>query len=163
MSKQFEIKDMLGQATRDALLLVNNRSAKETSLLTSARFDQLIGRAGVALYVPPDAALLLAFDQSADYDGENYLWFRSRFDEFLYIDRVIVAEDYRRYGIGRMLYAEVFRRAAAIGHTRVVCEVNLIPPNPVSDQFHAALGFKEIGRATIDSDLKTVRYLAAQL
>jgi hypothetical protein len=148
---------------RDVLLDLNNRNAQETSLLTRERLDQLIEWARVAVCVPPDVALLLAFDQSVEYDGSHFLWFRSRFDEFLYIDRVIVADEYRRHGIGRRLYTEVFARAAELGHTRVVCEVNLLPPNPVSDAFHASLEFREVGQAAIDNGSKTVRYLAAQV
>lgn len=62
-----------------------------------------------------------------------------------------------------MLYADVFSRAVQLGHTSVVCEVNFQPPNPTSDNIHAALGFEEVGRATIDNDAKAVRYLAAIL
>jgi uncharacterized protein len=62
-----------------------------------------------------------------------------------------------------MLYDEVFERARRLGHSRIVCEVNLEPPNPISDHFHAALGFQEVGRATINDGAKTVRYLAAHL
>src|SRR5215475_4334815 len=55
-----------------------------------ARFDQLINWASVALAIPPAAAFLLAFEQSDNYDGGHFIWFRSRFDKFLYIDRVVV-------------------------------------------------------------------------
>jgi predicted GNAT superfamily acetyltransferase len=109
--------------------------------------------------VRPGAAFLLAFEQSADYDGGHFLWFRSRFDRFLYIDRVVVAEGQRRHGLGRALYADLFRRARELDHTVIVCEVNLQPPNPVSDRFHAAHGFTELGQATFDAGAKTVRYL----
>jgi hypothetical protein len=162
-AKQFEIKDIRGEARRDALLDLNNRNAQETSLLTRGRLDQLIEWACVAVCIPPDAALLIAFDQSAEYDGGHFLWFGERFDEFLYIDRVIIADEYRRHGIGRRLYAQVFARAAKLGHTRIVCEVNLLPPNPVSDAFHASLGFREVGQAVINNGSKTVRYLAIQV
>ena len=150
-------------ARREELLGANNASASETSMLSRERFDRLISTARVALFVTPAAAFLLAFEQSDDYDGGHFLWFRSRFDKFLYVDRVVVAEAYRRQGLGRLLYADVFRRAVELGHTRVVCEVNLQPPNPVSDKFHAAQGFEEVGQATTDGGAKTVRYLAAKL
>ena len=164
MSVAFGINDLHHeQSAHETLLHVNNASATETSLLSRERFDQLIDKAQIALSVTPAAAFLLAFEQSDDYDGGHFLWFRSRFDKFLYIDRVVVSENYRRHGLGRRLYADVFKQARALGHTRVVCEVNHRPPNPVSDRFHAALGFKEVGRATFDGGAKTVRYLAADV
>ena len=164
MSVAFEINDLHQEhSTREALLRVNNASAAETSPLSRARFDQLIAAARIALSVTPAAAFLLAFEQSDDYDGGHFLWFRRQFEKFLYIDRVVVAEQYRRHGLGHMLYADVSKRAIKLGHTRVVCEMNHRPPNPVSDKFHAVQGFEEVGRATIDNGAKTVRYLAADL
>jgi predicted GNAT superfamily acetyltransferase len=111
MSTQFVIEDLHGQPSRDALLRINNANARETSLLSSDRFDQLIEWARVALFIPPADAFLLAFEQCDAYDGGNFLWFRHRFDRFLYIDRVVATEERRRYGLGRMLYSEVFKRA----------------------------------------------------
>ena len=164
MSAAIGINDLHNRLScRDDLLRVNNASATETSHLSRERFDQLISAARVALFIAPAAAFLLAFEQSDHYEGGHFLWFRKRFDKFVYIDRVVVALEHRRHGFGRMLYADLFKRATHLGHTRVVCEVNLQPPNPVSDRFHALLGFAEVGRATYDDGAKTVRYLAANL
>ena len=163
MPKVNEINDLHGKlAMRDLLLSLNNASARETSLLSRERFDHLINNARVALFAAPAAAFLLAFEQSDDHDGGHFLWFKNKFDKFLYIDRVVVAEEYRRKGLGHILYADVLTQAKRLGHTRVVCEVNLQPPNPGSDRFHAAEGFVEVGRATINGGAKTVRYLAAK-
>jgi uncharacterized protein len=164
MPVAFEIYDLHSElTTRDELLRTNNASARETSLLSRGRFDHLISAARVALFIKPAAAFLLAFEQCDHYDGGHFLWFRSRFDKFLYIDRVVVTEEHRRRGLGRMLYAEVFKRAIELGHIRVVCEVNLQPPNLRSQKFHATQGFEEVGRGTTIDGTKTVRYLAANL
>jgi predicted GNAT superfamily acetyltransferase len=45
----------------------------------------------------------------------------------------------------------------------VVYEVNARPPNRESDAFHAALGFVEVGSASIHNDSKIVRYLLRTL
>ena len=37
------------------------------------------------------------------YASENYVWFSQQYDDFVYLDRIAVLPDYRRYGIGRML------------------------------------------------------------
>jgi predicted GNAT superfamily acetyltransferase len=123
----------------------------------------MISSASVATFVEPSAALLLAFEQNDSYEGGHFFWFRSRFDKFLYVDRVVVAEGHRKHGLGRLLYADLFGRAELLGHTSVVCEVNSQPPNPISARFHAAQGFNEVGTATIDDGAKTVSYLLKRL
>jgi uncharacterized protein len=152
-----DLHDVL--SPRDELLWLNNNSARETSLLTRETFDRMIAAARVATFIEPSAAFLLAFEHCDAYEGGHFLWFRRRLDRFLYVDRVVVAEDRRRHGLGRLLYADVFRLAERLGHTSVACEVNLLPPNPVSDRFHASLGFDELGRAAVDGGAKVVRYL----
>jgi predicted GNAT superfamily acetyltransferase len=152
-----ELRDEV--SARNGLLALNNSNAQETSLLTRAGFDRMISSASVATFIAPSAAFLLAFEESDAYEGGHFLWFRSRFDRFLYVDRVVVAAAYRRRGFGRLLYCDLIKRAEQRGHTRVVCEVNLVPPNPTSDKFHAAHGFEEVGRAALDGGAKTVRYL----
>jgi predicted GNAT superfamily acetyltransferase len=160
MSGFGEVRDLHEeQSAREELLSLNNASAQETSLLTRANFDRMIAAACVATFIAPSAAFLLAFEQGDTYEGGHFLWFRSRFGRFLYVDRVVVAAAYRRHGLGRLLYADLFQRAGQRRHTNVVCEVNLLPPNPVSHEFHAAHGFEEVGLATLEGGGKTVRYL----
>ena len=145
-----------------ALLALNNAHARELSPLTLARLTHLIGEAFMAAQIGEAEALLLAFDQAADYDSENFLWFRDRFDRFVYVDRVVVDPKQRGRGVARSLYHSLFERAGAAGHSRIVCEVNLDPPNSASDAFHAALGFHELETATL-ADGKTVRYFEKPL
>ncbi len=101
----------------------------------------------------------MAFDQSADYDSPNFLWFRERHDRFVYVDRVVTSPLARGKGYAKALYADLFERAKQAGHTRIVCEVNFLPPNLASDALHTTLGFTEVGRAPIHNGQKTVRYL----
>ena len=144
---------------RARLLALNNEHAEQTSLLTGEKFDRMVGVARVATRVGEDAAFLLGFDRGDAYDGANFAWFRERFDNFLYVDRVVVGQAHRRLGLGRLLYEDLFRRAAREGQAAIACEVNMSPPNPVSDAFHAALGFSEVGTAIMAGKARTVRYL----
>lgn len=105
----------------------------------------------------------MAFDQDADYDSPNYLWFRERYPRFVYVDRIVVDPAMRKRGLANHLYDDLFRMAKDAGHDRIVCEVNTDPPNPASDAFHAALGFVEVGHASIHGGTKTVRYLSRSL
>ncbi len=84
----------------------------------------------------------------ADYDSINYLWFSDRYDDFVYLDRVAISPDFQRRGIGRALYTEVERRSAerCPPATAFTLEVNLRPRNDTSLEFHAQLGFVEVGQ-----------------
>src|SRR5690606_26645868 len=121
------------------------------------------GQAFVASQVGALDAFLIALDERASYDSPNYLWFKTRLPRFVYVDRVCVSAAARGRGLARLLYLDLFEKAAAAGHDRIVCEVNSNPPNPASDTFHAALGFIEIGRADIHGGTKTVRYFEKML
>jgi hypothetical protein len=142
-----------------ALLALNNAHAQELSWLESAGLAHLVGQSFLARRIGRVDAFLLAFDQDADYDSPNFRWFRARYARFVYVDRIVVALSARGRDLARLLYRELFAEAARAGHSSVVCEVNSEPPNPASDAFHAALGFSEVGRASIHNGSKTVRYL----
>jgi predicted GNAT superfamily acetyltransferase len=151
-----------GSSGKD-LLALNNAHARELSWLEPERFVHLLREAFLARRIGHADAFLLAFDQDADYDSPNFLWFRSRYSQFVYVDRIVVAPAARGHGHARRLYSDLFRHASLAGHERVVCEVNSDPPNPVSDAFHAALGFGEIGSAAIHGGSKVVRYFSRRL
>lgn len=79
----------------------------------------------------------------ADYGSVNYAWFASRYEDFVYLDRVAVAPEHRGAGVGGLLYDEVERRARAAW---LLLEVNLRPRNDGSLRFHARRGFVEVGQ-----------------
>lgn len=146
-----------------ALLALNNAHAVELSWLEPERLAHLVAEAFLARRVGVADALLLTFDQDADYDSPNFLWFRARYPTFVYVDRVVVADSARGRGLAKGLYDDLFAAAEAAGHARIVCEVNSDPPNPASDAFHAALGFVPVGTAEIHGGKKTVTYLERRL
>ena len=151
----------ISAAALPPLLALNNAHAEALSLLDADGLARLVGQAFHARAVGDGEAFLIALDQTADYASPNYQWFRARHARFVYVDRVVVATAARGRGLARRLYEGLFEAAAARGHGLIGCEVNLAPPNPQSDAFHAALGFVEVGRATIPD--KTVRYLERHL
>ena len=150
----------IGRRTEAAVLALNNAHAVELSWLDAARLRLLVAQAFYARRIGEVDAFLLAFDQTAEYESPNYLWFRERYSRFVYVDRVVADPAARRRGYAGLLYADLFLCARRADHKLVVCEVNSDPPNPASDAFHAALGFAEIGAASIHGGAKTVRYLA---
>lgn len=141
-----------------AILALNNAHETETSRLTPESLAALWSMAFRAETIGDEVdAFLIALDQEAAYDSPNFLWFKARQARFVYVDRIVVAPPARGRGLARALYDDLFASARLARHDRVACEVNLDPPNPGSDRFHAALGFREVGRAVANG--KTVRYL----
>ncbi len=138
---------------------MNNAHARETSFLDEPGLAALLGESFYARGIGYGAtAILIAFDQDASYESPNFLWFRANRSAFVYIDRIIVAESARGRGAARLLYDDLAEVAKAAGYDRLVCEVNLVPPNPASVRFHTALGFSAVGEATLYGGAKTVRY-----
>ena len=89
--------DLVGPAGK-ALLALNNAHAEELSWLEPARLAHLVSEAFVARRIGVADALLLTFDQAADYDSPNFLWFRERYPAFVYVDRVVVTDGARGRG-----------------------------------------------------------------
>ena len=152
-----------GTTLSAALLALNNAHAQELSWLEPERLQHLVCESFYARRIGDLDAFLIAFDQDARYDSPNFLWFRQRYPRFVYVDRIVTAASARGRGYAQQLYFDLFEQAARAGHERVACEINLSPPNPGSDAFHAALGFAEVGSAAIHGGAKTVRYLARAL
>jgi predicted GNAT superfamily acetyltransferase len=156
--------DVMGKmALSEKLLALNNSNAQALSWLEPERLTHLVAEAFFAGRVGEGDGLLIAFDQDADYDSPNFLWFQARYPRFVYVDRIVVAPEARGRGLARRLYLELFRQAGLVGHDKIVCEINATPPNPESDMFHAALGFKQIGSGLIHDGPKSVRYMALRL
>jgi hypothetical protein len=146
-----------GAALRQRVRALNTAHEAETSPLNAARLDAMLAACCAAPARADGRAFLIAFAEGAAYDSPNYGWVAARHPRFVYVDRIVVAPDLRGSGVGRALYETVFAQARARA-APVLCEVNLRPPNPVSDAFRAALGFTEAGRARLAPG-KEVRYL----
>jgi uncharacterized protein len=91
------------------------------------------------------AAFLVVLDAHTEYESINYRWFRERYAEFLYIDRIAVDPRFHRRGLGQALYEDLFAEVRRRDIARICAEVNLQPPNPGSIAFHRALGFRQVG------------------
>ena len=109
------------------------------------------------------AAFLLAFREGSSYDSTNYGWFASHFPRFMYIDRVVVSSSLQGQGVGKRMYEDLFAFARASGVSRVTCEIDLEPPNPVSLRFHERYGFRQVGTQTYGPAQKLVSLQAVDL
>ncbi|KZL15887.1 GNAT family N-acetyltransferase [Pseudovibrio sp. Ad26] len=142
---------------------LNQEHAVELSSLTRDGFAELIEKATYVRVAEKEVGLLISYDQDGDYSSINFKWFCVAYDNFLYVDRIVISKAARGQGIARKLYDDLFSFAKAKGYERIVCEVNSDPPNPASDAFHASLGFQIVGEAELEGKGKTVRYMEKAL
>jgi uncharacterized protein len=147
-------------AQRAAVLALNQRYQSEMSSLTQGGLDQLVAASVYARTVGDLDGFLIAFDQSSNYAGENFSWFKTRFQHFVYVDRIAIAPVAQGRGSARALYTDLFGWARAHGHTLVTCEVNIDPPNDASARLHGEIGFRQIDQGIVGGGTKTVAYLA---
>jgi hypothetical protein len=137
--------------------------------LSDETLDGLAARAAracIAAVCDPHLGFMLAFNKRPTPVGKpgsmNWDWLAARMAEFVYLDRIAIAEPARGKGFARRMYEYLFITAESLGAKRIACEVNIDPPNPASDAFHAAMGFEVIGEARLGNG-KTVRYMAREL
>ena len=137
----------LTEADVPAVLHLNTTHVELLSPLDEARLLRLVGwseRADVITADEQVAGFVLTFGPGSDYDSENYRWFAQRYGAgFLYLDRIVVDDRFRRRGLASRVYDLVEARAADAG--RLALEVNVDPPNEPSLAFHRARGFVEVG------------------
>ena len=89
-------------------------------------------------------AFLLCFGPKLDYESINYAWWNTRYEDFIYSDRIVVDPNFKRQGLGSMLYNDLFGWAKTNKIGLVTAEVNYKPPNEPSLAFHAKMGFKQV-------------------
>ena len=134
-------------ADHAAVLAMNNAAVPAVNALEPPEWTWLVEHA-VYFSVCEDAVgvagFVLCLSSDVDYWSENHKWFLARYDAFLYLDRVVVAERVRGQGIGALLYSDMHAFAAG-SWPRVTLEVNLEPPNPGSIRFHERMGYERVG------------------
>ncbi len=141
------------------ILALNAGSVQFTSPLDLKRLAALHAQSArhrVVEHAGKIVAFLLALREGADYASPNYRWFASRYAQFLYIDRIVVAKDAPAQGFGSFLYADLFAFAATAGIDTLACEYDAEPPNLRSARFHAKHGFGEVGRQSLYNGDKIV-------
>lgn len=148
-----------------AVLALNNACVPDVNELDEQGVLRLVDMTDAALVAEVDGAFAgfcWVMGPGLAYESLNYVWFSERYDQFVYLDRIAVHPQFRRYGVGSAFYTELQRM---FGATRPVllCEVNLRPRNETSLRFHERVGFREVGQQDTDGGEKTVSLLAWRL
>lgn len=91
------------------------------------------------------AGFLIAVSHDAPHDSSNFMWFRERYERFLYIDRIVIASARRSVGVGRVFYGDVQSFAEA-RYPQLAAEVFIENDNHPALIFHGSFGFREVGQ-----------------
>jgi uncharacterized protein len=136
-----------------AVVALNDRHVELTAPMDETRLTELAGAAEHADVIEADggfAGFVITFGPGAAYDGTHYSWFSERYDDFCYLDRIVIHEDFRRRGLGSFTYDEL---EGTCGRSVFALEVNIDPPNEPSLAFHRARGYAEVGQSDASGHL----------
>ncbi len=145
------------------MLALNQAHVPAVGALHLPRLTRLVERAETAVPAEVDgdlAAFVVVLRPGVGYGRPNDRWFSQRYDDFAYVDRVVVDATYQRGGLGHALYDCV---EASTDAAVVCCEVNLHPRNEPSLRFHERRGFQPVGDQDTDGASKRVALLAKSL
>lgn len=138
----------------DSVLALNNAAGPAILPLDATRLRYFFEHAEYFRVAERDGTLagfLVGMGSGADHDSSNFRWFRERYPDFFYIDRIVVASRRRGGGVGRALYADV-QSHAELRHPLLACEVFLDAGSDPALLFHGSFGFQEIGQHVMPGD-----------
>ena len=132
----------------DSVLALNNNAGLAILPLDSSRVRRFYETAEYFRVAERDgnlAGFLVGFGSGSDHDSSNFAWFRERYPQFFYIDRIVVASRRRGGGVGRAFYADV-QSYAELRYPQLACEVFIDHGADPALLFHGSFGFKEVGQ-----------------
>jgi len=141
------IRDV-GEHDLDSVLALNNSAGQTILPLDAERVRFFMREAEYFRVAEVDgqmAGFLIALRPGSPYRSSNYRWFCEHYEDFLYIDRIVVAGSRRGAGLGRVFYADV-TSYAEVRVPILACEVFLEPRNDAALLFHGTYGFREVGQ-----------------
>ena len=148
---EFEVIQFDGRLSKNilkSLYSLNQENTPEVgSIKNSESFASLLDRSFInllILYKKQTIGFVICFRENLEYESLNYKFFNETKQRFLYIDRVVIKSDYRRMGFGTRVYRYI-DEIAAKESLPICCEVNSIPLNQISLNFHSKNGFIKVG------------------
>jgi len=151
----------IADADRAFVLELNRESVHFLAPMDDVHLTRLLGWATFAEIAEQDGervGFVLLFASGSAYDGLNYAWFSERYDDFLYLDRIVIAAAHRRAGHASAIYDLVEQR-----HARIALEVNIVPPNDASLAFHRGRGYGRAGERASDDGTHVVEMMIREL
>ena len=146
----------------EGILALNQTALPHVNALEINDVERFLEKASYFKVIGDLDGFLIVLKPGLDYDSANYRWFSNAFDDFFYIDRIIIDKRARSQGLGSLLYKNIIE-IARLQTARLTCEVNSRPPNPQSMSFHQRFGFTPIGTQKTEGGIKEVTMLSLEL
>lgn len=141
----------------DEVLRLNTAAVPHVNEIDLEQLEWFCDNAAFARCVNIDeriAGFMIGLRPGTRYQSPNYRWFCDNYEDFAYIDRIVVSQWAQRQGIAETLYREF--AASQPDVSIMTCEVNLRPPNEGSMKFHFREGFRQVGSQETDGGKKEV-------
>ena len=122
----------------DSVLALNNAAGPAILPLDATRLRHFFDHAEYFRVAERDGTLagfLIGMGSGSQHDSSNFRWFRERYPEFFYIDRIVVASRRRGGGVGRAFYADA-QSYAEVRYPHMACAVFLDGTNDPVLLFH---------------------------
>jgi predicted GNAT superfamily acetyltransferase len=128
-------------------------------LETIEKLKELVFHSNFSIFLTTNGlicAFLVCFRENSEYQSKNYQFFQKRFKKFFYIDRIGVVKTFKNVGLGTFLYREI-DKICEKDSLPICAEVNIVPMNKESVNFHEKMGFNMISDAYVSPNY-AVRY-----
>lgn len=150
-----EFSSTLEKGLLEQIFILNQENIPEVGDLNSTdNFKNLLDMSYKNFYVTEAnkiIAFVVCFKQGSEYQSKNYEFFCKTEENFIYIDRIAIKKNFRRKKIAKNLYIRI-QKIASEKQSSLCCEVNTIPKNQPSIDFHYDFGFKKIGKKEFDKN-----------
>lgn len=124
----------------DTIIELNQNALEGVGALDHEGLSLLVKQADQALVCEDAgdvAGFVITLPPGSTYDSSRYDWFEQRLDDYVYLDRIVVAREHRRKGVASRLYD------AVEGDVPVALEV--YDTNEPSLEFHRLRGYRQVG------------------
>lgn len=132
----------------DTVMTLNNNAGLAVLALDSEKLERFYNQAACFRVAEHDGTIvgfLIGFGNHQKHQSNNFYWFCERYTHFFYIDRIVIANDHRGSGLGRIFYADV-ESFTELRYPLLACEVFLDHGTDAALLFHISSGFREIGQ-----------------
>lgn len=150
--RKAEAKDL------EAIVEINNQYSEWVGLKDKSFFETYLKIPFFYLIEDKEGieGFVMVMDNNTDYDSPNFAWFKERFGNFFYIDRIVIDNKAQGKGYGKSLYSLI---SDQLQNVPLVCEVAIEPENTGSIRFHENFGFVPIGTHTSNGKLQRMYVL----